>query len=79
MTSNVNEYQGYSLDNSVKFYVAYNEDLKCFVADIFNSKIEAQDYGKAYVESFEFDTLAEAIADLKHYQLEFNFKDLKNV
>ena len=71
------EYQGFSLDRSVRFYVAYDEDLGCFVADIFHPKLEDQDYGKAYIESFEFDSLQEAIEDLKHYKLGLTAADIK--
>lgn len=72
------DYQGFSLDRSVRFYVTYNEDLGCFVADVFDPKLEDQDYGKAYIESFEFDTLEQAIEDLKYYKLGLTINDLNN-
>ena len=71
------DYQGFSLDRSVRFYVTYNEDLGCFVADVFDPKLEDQDYGKAYIESFEFDSLEEAIEDLKYYKLGLTATDIK--
>lgn len=76
--NNVNqEYSGFSLDGSVRFYVTYDEDQKCFIADVFDPDLEAEDYGKAYIESFEFDSLKEAIEDLKHYQLGLTIADIK--
>ena len=72
------DYQGFSLDRSVRFYVTYNEDLGCFVADVFDPKLEDQDYGKAYIESFEFDTLEAAIEDLKHYKLGLTINTLND-
>lgn len=70
-------YQGFSLDKSVRFYVTYDEENSCFVADVFDPKFEHENYGKAYIESFEFDSMEEAIEDLKHYQLGLTIKDLK--
>lgn len=70
-------YVGFSLDNSVKFYVNYDEDLGQFVGDVFDAKLEETDIDKAYVESFEFDNLQEAIDDLKHYKLGLTLSDLK--
>ena len=64
-------YQGFSLDKSVRFYVTYDEEQGVFIADVFDSKLEEQDYGKAYIESFEFDSLDEAIEDLNQYKLKF--------
>lgn len=74
---NEQSYEGFSLDKSVKFYVTYDEDQKCFIADVFDPDLEAEDYGKAYIESFEFDSLKEAIEDLKHYQLGLTIADIK--
>lgn len=72
------EYSGFSLDKSIKFYVTYNEEQECFIADVFNPTVEKQDYGKAYIESFEFDSLEEAIEDLKHYKLGLTINELNN-
>ena len=44
---NDQSYEGFSLDKSVKFYVTYDEDQKCFIADVFDPNLEAEDYGKA--------------------------------
>ena len=70
-------YQGFSLDKSVRFYVTYDEDQGVFIADVFDPNLEDQDYGKAYIESFEFDSLEEAIEDLKHYKLGLTATDIK--
>ena len=48
-----------------------------FIADVFDASIEIDDYGKAYIESFEFDTMQEAIKDLNNYQLGLSLDDLK--
>lgn len=72
------DYQGFSLDKSVRFYVTYDDDQGVFIADVFDPKLEDQDYGKAYIESFEFDTLEQAIEDLKYYKLGLTINDLNN-
>lgn len=70
-------YQGFSLDKSIRFYVTYDEGQGVFIANVFDPKLEDQDYGKAYIESFEFDSLEEAIEDLKHYKLGLTAADIK--
>jgi len=77
MNNKEQSYEGFSLDKSVRFYVTYDEDLECFIADVFDPRFEAENYEKAYIESFEFDSLEEAIEDLKRYQLGLTMKDLK--
>mgnify|MGYP000508809324 CR=1 FL=1 len=72
-----NQYQNLNIDKTVKFYVTYDEEQNCFIADVFDAALEEQDYGKAYIESFEFDTMQEAIEDLNNYQLGLTIDDLK--
>ena len=51
-------YQGFSLDKSVRFYVTYDEENSCFVADVFDPKFEHENYGKAnWFENLESLTL----------------------
>lgn len=73
-----NQYQNLNIDKTVKFYVTYDEEQNCFIADVFDAALEEQDYGKAYIESFEFDTLEAAIEDLKHYKLGLTINTLNN-
>lgn len=77
MSQEAKEYQGTSLDKSVNFYVQFDEEKGVFIADVFDASIEIDDYGKAYIESFEFDTMQEAIKDLNNYQLGLTIDDLK--
>ena len=78
MSQEAKEYQGTSLDKSVNFYVQFDEEKGVFIADVFDASIEIDDYGKAYIESFEFDTLEAAIEDLKHYKLGLTINTLND-
>lgn len=77
MSQEAKEYQGTSLDKSVNFYVQFDEEKGVFIADVFDASIEIDAYGEAYIESFEFDTMQEAIKDLNNYQLGLTIDDLK--
>ena len=66
--NNSNFFQGASQDGSVDFIVTFDSTINEYVADIFDANIKKTT--EAYIDTFSFSTLTQAVDDLTNYQLD---------
>lgn len=62
-----NYHEGMNIDNTIDFHITFDEENQEYVVDIFNAQIADKD--QAYIETFECESLKEALEDAQQYKL----------